>query len=207
MLKYLFSMTLVAYSGLTIGGCQEGEKYCYHFLNKELVDQSPCTVAECANIHGGLENWTLSNGEIVSISADEHTTSINDKPGYYFDQGDMTCYGIGEVSSKKEYFCRAEIKQDSTREKPVSQYDTCLTILGAGMYNGILEDLCDFAGGVKTKLKIIYTKGNCQELVSADEISRVAKEVLEDTKMRYNALGEDVFCSNNKKGYYDLAIE
>lgn len=204
---YLFFIALSAYSGLTLGGCGEEEKICFRFENEKLVDQSPCSVVECANVTGGLQEWTWKNGEIVNISANEYSTSVNGKPGYYFEQGDMTCYGIGKESSRKEYFCHAEIKPDSTQEKNGSKYDACLKILGAGIYNGLLEDLCGFNGGVKAKLKVFYSEGECPDIISEDEINRLAKEILEDTKMRYKTLGEDDFCSNNKQGYYDLAGE
>ncbi len=207
MQKVIFFIALSAYSASTIGGCGEEEKICFRFENGKIADQANCKVVECANIAGGLEEWTWENGKTLNITMNESETLVNGKPGYFFEQGPRTCFGIGEESSKKEYFCHAEINQDSRQGKSEPNYDTCLTLLGAGVYNGLLEDLCGFDGGVKGKLKAIYSEGKCQEIIEENEITRLVKDVLEDTKIRYNALGNQDFCANIKKSYYDLAKE
>jgi hypothetical protein len=78
---------------------------------------------------------------------------------------------------------------------------SCLKILGAGMYNGILEDTCGFNGGVKDKLNAIYSNGGCRTLVPQTEVDRTASEVIEDTRKRYQSMGQSKFCEGNRSAY------
>ena len=88
-----------------------------------------------------------------------------------------------------------------------TEKDACFKILGAGMYNGILEDICGFNGGVKEKIKTIYAAGKCPSLINPEEINQLSEEILIDTKNRFQELGETKFCDGNKQAYYDLANE
>ncbi|MFA5920109.1 MAG: hypothetical protein WC856_02310 [Methylococcaceae bacterium] len=85
------------------------------------------------------------------------------------------------------------------------QKPACLQFLEAGVYNGVLEDTCGFTGGVKDKLKQVYTNGGCSNIVPPEEIDVSVKNVLDDIKARYQSLGGKAFCEANKKPYYDLA--
>lgn len=88
-----------------------------------------------------------------------------------------------------------------------SKKQTCLQFLEAGIYNSALEDSCGFNGGVKDKLKKIYTNGGCSSIVSPKEIDSAVKNVLDDTKARYQSLGGKAFCDGNKQSYDELAAQ
>jgi len=82
--------------------------------------------------------------------------------------------------------------------------ETCLKLLGAGIYNQSLEEVCAFNGGVKDKLKSLYSNSGCRNVITQDDANRVARDVLVDTKARYDLLGKAKFCAGNKKAYLDL---
>jgi hypothetical protein len=82
--------------------------------------------------------------------------------------------------------------------------ESCLTLLGAGIYNGVLEDVCKFDGGVKDKLKALYTNGGCRSIVPQEKVEETSNDVLIDSKKRFQILGERKFCDGNKDAYYDL---
>lgn len=86
-----------------------------------------------------------------------------------------------------------------------SEADKCLKLLGAGMYNQSLEEVCAFNGGVKDKLRALYSELGCRSIVSQEAVNRVARDVLIDTKARYESLGKAKFCAGNKKAYFALA--
>jgi len=78
-------------------------------------------------------------------------------------------------------------------------------LLGAGIYNQSLEEVCAFNGGVKDKLKSLYSDSGCRGIVSQEAVNRVARDVLIDTKARYESLGKTKFCAGNRKAYFALA--
>ena len=88
--------------------------------------------------------------------------------------------------------------------KPKLDLNQCKEILGAAIFNGVLEEVCGFNGGVKDSLKEIYEKGQCRYTVPQSTVDTLAKDVLEDSRMRYKAFGEKAFCDANLKGYTDL---
>ncbi len=192
---------LIAYTGLVFGGCGEQEQICSRYINGKMINQGNCKVVECANSSGGMQEWTWENGDSVTIDVRDKKITVNGKVGYSFNKAEMLCYGIGDQSKKMEYVCSSDRKQENLESKK----EACAKLLGAGMYNGILEDICGFTGGVKEKLKKMYAAGNCNNLITQDEIKQTSKEVLEDTRARYKAMGEEPFCKGNKKAYYDLA--
>ena len=83
--------------------------------------------------------------------------------------------------------------------------ETCLQLLGAGIYNQSLEEACAFNGGVKDKLKSLYSNSGCRNVISQEDVKKVARDVLVDFKARYELLGKANFCAGNKKAYLDLA--
>lgn len=52
--------------------------------------------------------------------------------------------------------------------------ESCLTLLGAGIYNGVLEDVCKFDSGVKDKLKALYTEGGCRNIVPQEKVEEIS---------------------------------
>lgn len=88
--------------------------------------------------------------------------------------------------------------------KPKLDLNQCKEILGAAIFNKVLEEICGFNGGVKENLKKIYDEGQCRHIVPQSTVDSLAKDVLEDSRMRYKAFGEKVFCEANLKGYTDL---
>ena len=95
----------------------------------------------------------------------------------------------------------------STVASAETNEESCLTLLGAGIYNGVLEDVCKFDGGVKDKLKSLYTEGGCRNIVPQEKVEELSSDVLIDSKERFQALGESKFCNGNKEAYYDLVKE
>lgn len=85
------------------------------------------------------------------------------------------------------------------------ELDKCLKLLGAGIYNQSLEEICGFNGGVKDELKSIYTASGCRSIVPQETVNKVVKDVLIDTKARYELLGKTKFCAGNKEAYFALA--
>ncbi len=80
----------------------------------------------------------------------------------------------------------------------------CIKILGAGMYNGVLEEVCEFSGGVKNKLLNMYNEAGCRAIVPQKVVDRTAVDVLKDTKARYKAMGRVAFCKGNIEAYNAL---
>lgn len=88
--------------------------------------------------------------------------------------------------------------------KPKLNLEQCKEILGAALFNGVLEEACGFNGSVKDKLKMIYDSGQCRHTVPQKDVDFLVKDVLVDSRMRYKAYGGEVFCEENLKGYTDL---
>lgn len=87
-----------------------------------------------------------------------------------------------------------------------TKVEKCENVLTAGVYNGYLEEICGFDGGVSDKLKVAYSSQNCPNLVSEKRIYSLVGDVTLDTKNRYVAFGEEKFCEANIEGYADLSI-
>ena len=84
--------------------------------------------------------------------------------------------------------------------------ERCESILTAGVYNDVLENICGFKGGVSNKLKEAYSRGGCPDLISTNKVYKLASEVSEDTEKRYIAFGEHDFCEKNLDAYSELSI-
>lgn len=80
----------------------------------------------------------------------------------------------------------------------------CEVVLGAGIFNGLLEEVCGFEGGVKDQFLSLYDKFHCRQMVPQKNVDEMAKNVAEDTKMRVKAFGLKTFCKENMKHYADL---
>lgn len=93
---------------------------------------------------------------------------------------------------------------ENKTNKSKFNFEQCEEILGAAIFNGVLEDVCGFNGSVKEKLKMIYDAGQCRHTVPQSNVDSLIRDVLEDSRMRYKAFGEKVFCDENLKGYTDL---
>lgn len=89
-------------------------------------------------------------------------------------------------------------------EEQEAKLELCEEVLGAAIFNGVLEAVCEFNGGVKDKLKNIYDSASCREIVPQETVDNLAKDVLEDSKDRYIAFGEKKFCEDNLRVYSDL---
>ncbi|WP_323697058.1 hypothetical protein [Thiorhodovibrio litoralis] len=63
----LILLTFSIFSGATHAACQEEQKHCYYFEGNKLISDSACEVVQCANISGGSEVWTWSNGNKVDV--------------------------------------------------------------------------------------------------------------------------------------------
>lgn len=85
--------------------------------------------------------------------------------------------------------------------------DACIKVLGAGIYNATLEDVCKFNGGVKEKLLAMYNEAGCKMIVPQETVKRIAADVLLDTKRRYTAMGHQAFCEGNIDAYNALQEE
>ena len=80
----------------------------------------------------------------------------------------------------------------------------CINVLQTGMYNGLLEKICGFKGGVKAKVQNIYAEGGCVPLINGETIEAISREVTNDTYSRKNAMGDKAFCAGNKQAYNAL---
>ena len=82
---------------VAIAGCGESEGHCYYHEKGALRSGAPCKIAECANMHGALENWQWSNGNEVAIRVENGQTQVNSQPGFYLELRSvdhLNCYGI-----------------------------------------------------------------------------------------------------------------
>lgn len=80
----------------------------------------------------------------------------------------------------------------------------CKTLMGAALFNGLLEEECGFNGGVKSKLKAFYFEGRCDLLLTEKDRLKLTEAVFKDTDKRLSAYGHDVFCEENMQPYADL---
>lgn len=80
----------------------------------------------------------------------------------------------------------------------------CKTLMGAALFNGLLEEECGFNGGVKSKLKAFYFEGRCDLLLTEKDRLKLTEDVFKDTDKRLSAYGHDVFCEENMQPYADL---
>ena len=82
--------------------------------------------------------------------------------------------------------------------------EACKSILGAALFNQILEEVCGFEGNVKENLKKIYDENRCREIVPQSTVDYIIRDNLEDSRMRFKAFGEKKFCEENMKPYVEL---
>ncbi len=80
----------------------------------------------------------------------------------------------------------------------------CMKLLGAAIYNRILEKACDFNGGVAERFRLSYDKNGCRNIISQKIVEKTVKEVMIDTKRRYKAMGNYAFCNGNLDTYNQL---
>jgi len=89
-------------------GCGESEGHCYYYEKGVLRSDAPCKIAECANMHGGLQNWQWSSGNEVAIRVENGQTKVNGEQGFYLElQGadHLTYFGI---EGTDELLCSTE---------------------------------------------------------------------------------------------------
>ena len=82
----------------------------------------------------------------------------------------------------------------------------CIKILGMGIYNQTLEELCGFKGNVSVRTREIYTKNKCRITIRQEQVEQVSKEVIDDAFDRSEKMGINDFCNGNIKAYYALAL-
>ena len=102
-------------------------------------------------------------------------------------------------------------KQEARKPTPVAtgqaaklSKQQCERFLGAGMYNSVLEQLCDFNGGVAQKILSLYEAGACRATVPQSVVDKTSKEVLSGTQKRYEVMGKAAFCEGNWSAYHEL---
>nr|WP_314367616.1 hypothetical protein [uncultured Acinetobacter sp.] len=83
----------------------------------------------------------------------------------------------------------------------------CEKILAAGMFNGLLEDICGFEGNVKANLLKMYDHGQCRKIIPQKKVDKLAEDVLTDTKKRIDAYSKHTFCEENMQPYVNLKKE
>ena len=89
-------------------------------------------------------------------------------------------------------------------ESNILSSEECMKFLGAGMYNGVLENTCNFNGGVKEKILSMYDEAGCRTIIPQKIVENTAKDVVIDTKRRYEAMGHVAFCEGNIDAYNAL---
>ena len=119
----------------------------------DLVKSEACNYEEidsCSGTGMGFCGMSFFDGEGIYLSI---TTAGGEPPD-------------AEINSwrkvKKKDFESSATKNNS-QPKQVKKADKklCEQLIGAGMYNGILEDICNFNGGVKNKLLNLYNEAGC----------------------------------------------
>ncbi|MBV5309818.1 hypothetical protein [Chromatium okenii] len=104
MNKVLFAAAAVFFVGSPFAACSdEEEKHCFYYQEDRLVSQSLCTVVECSNVLGGIQEWKWKNGNIVNVTVENEKTLVNGKSAFFFEESNMSCYGIGK--NKTEVVC------------------------------------------------------------------------------------------------------
>ncbi|MGJ8757445.1 hypothetical protein ACSFV5_07295 [Acinetobacter sp. HC8-3S] len=83
----------------------------------------------------------------------------------------------------------------------------CEQIMAAGMFNGLLEDVCGFEGNVKANLMAMYDQTQCRKIIPQSTVDKLAKDVVMDTKKRMDAYSKHTFCEENMQPYVDLKKE
>lgn len=83
----------------------------------------------------------------------------------------------------------------------------CEKILAAGMFNGLLEDVCGFEGNVKANLLKMYDRAECRKIIPQSTVDKLSKDVVLDTKKRIDAYSTHTFCEENMQPYVDLKSE
>ena len=92
----------------------------------------------------------------------------------------------------------SENKSDGTPE------GDCMFLLKGGMFNGLLENVCEFNGGVKKSIMKSYEQANCRAIVSQEQVNSLSKEMLSEIRGDIEHNGQDAFCENARSGYEHL---
>jgi len=92
----------------------------------------------------------------------------------------------------------SENRSDGTPE------GNCMYLLKGGMFNGLLENVCEFDGGVKQSIMKSYDQANCRAILSQDQVNTLSKEMLSVIKGDIERNGRDAFCENARSGYEHL---
>lgn len=92
----------------------------------------------------------------------------------------------------------SENKPDGTSE------GDCMFLLKGGMFNGLLENICEFNGGVKKSIMKSYDQANCRAIVSQEQVNSLSKEMLSEIRGDIERNGQDAFCENARSGYEHL---
>jgi hypothetical protein len=85
--------------------------------------------------------------------------------------------------------------------------NSCKVLLGAATYNQFLEVNCGFNARVSDYSKYIYVQAGCNKVLLPQEVEKISKSVIEDSKNQFATHGKKKFCNMNKMQYQDLANE
>lgn len=119
-------------------------------------------------------------------------------------------WGINGMVRIKKIFLLISIALITHSTYAVSNQDKvggCEKILAAGMFNGLLEDICGFEGNVKANLLKMYDQGQCRKIIPQKKVDKLAEDVLMDTKKRIDAYSKHTFCEENMQPYVNLKKE
>lgn len=83
--------------------------------------------------------------------------------------------------------------------------NSCKVLLGAAAFNQFLEVNCGFNAKVSDASKFFYVQAGCNKVLLPQEVEKISKSVIEDSKQRYNTYGKKKFCNINRMQYEDLA--
>lgn len=115
--------------------------------------------------------------------------------------------GMVKIKKILFVFCTTFLVSNVYAANNNEKVKTCEKVLAAGMFNGLLEDVCGFEGGVKAHLLKLYDEGQCRKVVSQKTVDKTSKDVLLDTKKRISAYSKSTFCEENMQTYVDLKNE
>ena len=95
--------------------------------------------------------------------------------------------------------------QEASENKPDGTPEgNCMFFLKGGMFNGLLENVCEFDGGVKQSIMKSYDQANCRAIISQEQVNRLSKEMLSVVKDDIERNGQDAFCEDARSGYEHL---
>lgn len=134
-------------------------------------------------------------GDIKNISIELENTNLSE-PQHAIEQAEIEPqHAIEQAETEPQH----AIKQADVAKKTATDKQ-CTQLYYHGMYNKILEKLCDFNGGVGEKIMSTYKQGDCDNLISPKAKNYIVDNlVVFDMREKYTTKEE--FCDRSMDDY------